>query len=169
MSRCLQLPMPPKVPRIIPGGNAPGYALGMGFAAILVLMLFLTAVGLVQLEASQKRLEGIVGDHLAKVSLATRMYTSARERTISLQQLTILHDPFERDEHWIRYLSKAGEFVQAREALLALPLTAHEEALLKRQGQLTGIAVPIQERVVNLIWAGKALEAQRLLIAEAIP
>jgi hypothetical protein len=32
----------------------------MGFAAVLVLMLFLTAVGLVQLEASQRRLEGVV-------------------------------------------------------------------------------------------------------------
>jgi diguanylate cyclase (GGDEF)-like protein/PAS domain S-box-containing protein len=161
--------MLPKKLHALYARNTPDYALGLGFSAILVLMLFLTAVGLVQLEASQKRLEGIVGDHLAKVSLATRMYTSARERTISLQQLTILHDPFERDEHWIRYLSKAGEFVQAREALLALPLTAHEEALLKRQGQLTGIAVPIQERVVKLVSAGNIVEAQRLLIAEAIP
>lgn len=132
-------------------------------------MLFLTAVGLVQLESSQLRLEGIVGNHLAKVSLATRMYTSARERTVGLQQLTILRDPFDRDEQWMLYLSKAGEFARARAALLALPLTADEEALLKRQGQLTGIAVPIQERVVSLLSAGRTLEAQRLLIAEAIP
>jgi len=136
--------MLPKKLHALYARNTPDYALGLGFAAILVLMLFLTAVGLVQLEASQKRLEGIVGDHLAKVSLATRMYTSARERTISLQQLTILSDPFERDEQWIRFLSKAGEFVQAREALLALPLTAEEEVLLKRQGELTGIAVPFK-------------------------
>src|SRR3970282_246046 len=127
MARCLQLPMPPKVPRIIPGRNAPGYALGMGFAAVVVLMLFLTAVWLVPLEASQRRLEGIVGNHLAKVTLATRMHTSARERTVGLQRLTILRDPFERDEQWMLYLSKAGEFAQAREALLALALTADEE------------------------------------------
>ena len=162
-------PMLPNKLRFFPVRNAPDYALGLGFAAVLALMLFLTAVGLVQLQASQKRLEGIVGDHLAKVSLATRMHTSARERTVSLQQLVILGDPFERDEQWIRYLSKAGEFVQAREALLGLPLTAEEVALLKRQGQLTGIAVPIQERVVNLVSAGNIVEAQRLLIDEAIP
>ena len=143
--------------------------MGMGFAAVLGLMLFLTAVGLVQFEASQRRLEGIVGNHLAKVTLATRMHTAARERTVGLQRLTILRDPFERDEQWMRYLSNASEFAQAREALLALPLTSDEEALLKRQGQLTGTAVPIQERVVNLIWAGSTLEAQRLLVAEAIP
>ena len=77
------------MPRLIPARNAPGYALGMGFAAVLALMLFLTAVGLVQLEASQRRLEGIVGNHLAKVTLATRMHTSARERTVGLRG----HDP----------------------------------------------------------------------------
>lgn len=155
--------------RRISAWKAPDFALGLGFAAVLALMVFLTAVGLVQLEASQKRLEGIVGDHLAKVSLATRMHTSARERTVSLQQLTILRDPFERDEQWIRYLSKAGEFVQARQALLALPLTAEEVALLDNQSRLTGIAVPIQERVVNLVTAGRITEAQQLLVAEAIP
>ena len=141
----------------------------MGFAAVLGLMLILTAVGLVQFQASQRRLEGIVGNDLAKVTLATRMHTAARERTVGLQRLTILRDPFDRDEQWMRYQSNASEFAQAREALLALPLTADEEALLKRQGQLTGIALPIQERVVNLIWAGSTLEAQRLLVAEAIP
>jgi diguanylate cyclase (GGDEF)-like protein/PAS domain S-box-containing protein len=161
--------MPLKKFRVIPNRNAPDIALGMGFAAVLALMLFMTAVGLLQLEASQNRLEGIVGDHLAKVSLATRMHSSARERTVSLQQLTILRDPFERDEQWMRYLSKAGEFGQARQALLALPLTAEEESLLKRQSQLTGIAVPIQERVVKLVSEGNILEAQRLLVAEAIP
>ncbi len=161
--------MSAKMPRFNSARNAPVYALGMGFSAVLALMLFLTAVGLVQLEASQHRLEGLVGNHLAKVTLATRMHSSARERTVGLQRLTILRDPFERDEQWMLYLSKASEFAQARAALLALPLTADEEAILKRQGQLTGIAVPIQERVVNLIWAGRTLEAQRLLVAEAIP
>ena len=157
------------MPRLLPARNTPGFALGLGFAAVLVLMLFLTAVGLVQLESSQRRLEGIVGNHLAKVALATRMHSSARERTVSLQQLTILRDLFDRDEQWMLYLSKAGEFAQARAALLALPLTTDEEALLKRQGQLTGIAVPIQERVVSLVMAGRNMEAQRVLIAEAIP
>jgi len=157
------------MPSVIPSPNAPGYALGMGFAAVLLLMLFLTAAGLVQLEASQRRLEGIVDNHLAKVTLATRMHTAARERTVGLQRLILLRDPFDRDEQWMRYLSSAGEFAQARAALLALPLAEEEQALLKRQGSLTGIAVPIQERIVALIWIGRAAEAQRLLVTEAIP
>jgi diguanylate cyclase (GGDEF)-like protein/PAS domain S-box-containing protein len=161
--------MPSKLPRIIPPPNAPGVALGMGFAAVLVLMLFLTAVGLVQLEASQRRLQGVVGNYLTKSTLATRMHTAARERTIGLQRLILLRDPFDRDEQRMRYLSNASEFAQAREALLSMALTPEEQGLLQRQGQLTGIALPIQERVVSLIWAGRSREAQSLLVTEAIP
>lgn len=154
---------------MLPAPNAPGYALGMGFTAVLALMLFLTAVGLVQLEASQRRLESVVGNNLAKIALASRMHTAARERTVGLQRLTLLRDPFERDEQWLQFLTNAGEFSQARTEMLTLPLTEDEQALLRRQGELTGIALPIQERIVTLIWAGKTAEAQRQLVAEAIP
>ena len=154
---------------LLPARSTPGFALGMGFAAVLALMLFMTAVGLVELEAGQRRLEDIVGNHFAKVTLATRMHTSARERTVGLQRLTILKDVFDRDEQWMLYLSKASEFAQARAELLALPLTADEQALLQRQGQLTRIAVLIQDQVASLTMAGRIQEAQRLLISEAIP
>lgn len=157
-----------KLPRFFVS-NAPSYGLVMGFATILLLMLFLTAVGLVQLEASQSRLESIVNTNLAKVTLSTRMHTAARERTVILQRLTLLQDPFERDEQWMRYLANATEFSNARDALLALPLTQDELTLLDRQGRLTGIAVPVQERIVDLISAGKIAQAQRLLVTEAIP
>jgi diguanylate cyclase (GGDEF)-like protein/PAS domain S-box-containing protein len=161
--------MPAKMPRILPAPNTPGYALGMGFAAVLVLMLFLTAVGLVQLDASQRRLEGVVGNYLTKSTLATRMHTAARERTINLQRLILLRDPFDRDEQWMRFLANASEFAQAREALLGMPLTDEEQGLLQEQGRLTGHALPLQDRVVKLIWAGKSSEAQSLLVTEAIP
>jgi diguanylate cyclase (GGDEF)-like protein/PAS domain S-box-containing protein len=147
----------------------PGFVLVFGFSAILVLMVFLTAVGIIHLEASQRRLEGIVGNHLAKITLANRMYTAARERTVSLQRMLLLTDPFERDDQWTRYGNYAGEFTQARAALLAMALTDTEHDLLRRQGQLTGIAVPIQDQVLKLIREGKTAQAQRLLVKGAIP
>jgi diguanylate cyclase (GGDEF)-like protein/PAS domain S-box-containing protein len=145
------------------------YVLGLGFAAMLALMVFLTAVGVAQLEASQLRLEGIVVSNLAKITLANRMYVAARERTVGLQRLTLLRDPFERDEVWMAYLAQANEFSEARSALLAMSLTAVEQGLLERQGRLTGVAVPIQDRVMALIWEGRANQAQRLLVSAAIP
>lgn len=159
----------PKVPRHPLAKAGPGFVLVFGFSAMLVLMVFLTAVGIVHLEASERRLEGIAGNDLVKITLANRMYAAARERTVSLQQLMLLTDSFERDDQWVRYWTYAGEFAEAREALLAMDLTGEERDLLHRQGQLTGIAVPLQDKVLELIRAGKTVSARQLLAQGAIP
>ena len=161
--------MLPKVIRDSLAKASPGIVPVFGFSVILVLMVFLTAIGIIYLEASQRRLEGIVGDHLAKITLANRMYAAARERTVSLQRMLLLTDPFERDDQWTRYGNYAGEFTEAREKLLAMGLTAEEHGLLQRQGQLTGIAVPMQDQVLGLIREGKTAQAQQLLVRGAIP
>jgi len=152
-----------------PAFHRPGAALALGFTAMLVLMVFLAAIGIIQLEAGQQRLENLVDDPVAKMTYANRMYMAARERTVSLQRLILQSDPFERDEQWMRFLGYASEFAQAREALTALSLSTREREILDRQSALTRIAVPIQNRVVDLMWKGRAPEAHQLLVNEAIP
>jgi diguanylate cyclase (GGDEF)-like protein/PAS domain S-box-containing protein len=147
----------------------PGLALRLGFGAVLGLLLILTGVALVQLRDGQQRLDTMVGDHLAKITLANRMYVAARERTVALQRLLLVHDPFDRDELWMRFIGQANEFSQARTALLALALTDEERRILRHQGELTAMAVPIQNQVVELIWSGRATQAHRLLVDAAIP
>jgi diguanylate cyclase (GGDEF)-like protein/PAS domain S-box-containing protein len=159
----------PEVPRNLLAKASPGFVLIFGFSAMLILMVFLTAVGIVHLEASERRLERITGNDLVKISLANRMYAAARERTVSLQQSMLLTDPFERDDQWVRYRTYAVEFAAAREALLAMDLTGEERDLLHRQGQLTGVADPFQDKVLKLIMAGKTVSAQQLLTQGAIP
>jgi len=110
-----------------------------------------------------------VENHLAKITLANRMYVAARERTVALQRLLLVNDPFDRDELWMRFLGQANEFVQARMALLAFQLTDEEQAILDRQRRFTGMAVPVQDQVVKLIWAGQRNAAHKLLVNEAIP
>lgn len=159
----------PKAMRHLLFYSSSGAVLRLGFSTVLVLMLILVTLVLVQLQGGQQRLEMIVSNHLAKIAMANNMYASARERTVSLQRLLLVRDPFERDELWMRFLSQANEFVQARTALLALPLTEEEHKLLRRQGELTARAVPLQEEVLQLIWAGRHEQAQRRLVTEAIP
>ena len=83
--------------------------------------------------------------------------------------MILFTDPFERDEQWLQFNNRAGEFAAARGQLLALPLTPEERELLDRQGRLTGVAVPLQDRVVELSSQGRTREAQRLLVEQAIP
>ena len=88
---------------------------------------------------------------------------------MALQRLLLAEDPFDRDNLWMRFIGQASEFAQARGALLTLALSDEERALLRHQSELTALAVPIQERVVRLIWDGRHVAAQRLLVDEAIP
>ena len=70
--------------RIKPIFNRPGTALALGFTAMLVFMVFLAAIGIIQLEAGQQRLDKLVKDPVAKMTYANRMYMAARERTDQL-------------------------------------------------------------------------------------
>jgi len=138
-------------------------SVGAGFAALLALMVLLTALGVVYMNVAERRLEKIAGVYLERIEIATRMRHTARERIVSLQKMILLNDPFERDAQWLQFNSLAGEFAAARGRLLEMKLSAEESALLERQGELTGISVPIQNRVVELASEGRLREAQRLL------
>jgi diguanylate cyclase (GGDEF)-like protein/PAS domain S-box-containing protein len=145
------------------------YLLALGFAAMLALMLFLTWVGIDNMSAAQSRLDRIAGEHMEKLRIVTGMHDAARERTINLQKMILLPDVFDRYEQRDQFIAYAGQFVELRERLLAMPLTAEEGELLARQSRLTGVAVPLQERVAEYALTGRMSEAHRTLVEKAIP
>ncbi len=145
------------------------FVLAVGFAALLLLMLALTAIGVIYMDRAQQRVDGIVSDHMKKIALTNQMYWAARERTVSLQKMGLMTDAFERDEQWMRFNGYAGDFIEARHALRTMGLSAQEQALLDQQIAGTSIAVPLQEEVVSLILAERNEEARVLLVEGAIP
>lgn len=142
---------------------------GTGFAALLILMLFLTGLSVVYLDLTESQLRKIANVHLERIELATRMQHEARERTINLQKMILLSDPFQRDEQWMQFNNHAGLFAAARNRLLEMKLSPQESVVLERQGKLTGIAVPLQDQVVDLISQGKTREAHQLMVEKSIP
>ena len=134
------------------------FGVGTGFVALLALMLFLTGLSTVYLNTTEEQLEKIANVHMGRIELATRMHNEARERTINLQKMILLTDPFERDEQWVQFNTHAGAFAAGRSELLKMRLAPQERELLEHQGKLTGVAVPLQERVVELISQGKTRE-----------
>jgi diguanylate cyclase (GGDEF)-like protein len=141
----------------------------VGFAAIITFMILLTGVGLLQMRQHEQRLDRIVNDYLVKLEHAAGMLRNARERTLSLQRMLLSDDPFERDDLKMAFGRFAGEFIEARTALLAMELSPQEQILLDRQGSLTSRAVPLQRDVLALIDADEFEEAARLLGQQAIP
>ncbi|HJW82376.1 MAG TPA: EAL domain-containing protein [Acidiferrobacterales bacterium] len=146
-----------------------GMGLVVGFSLLLTLMVLITLIGLGYMEDTQRQMRDIVEQRMAKLKLSTDMRVTARERTASLQLMTLLTDSFDQDEQWMKFNGQAGKFVQARTRMLDMPLSDDERQILAQQGQFTGKSVPLQDQVVRLIKSGRAVEAQRLLIEQAIP
>ncbi|MFZ5493672.1 MAG: putative bifunctional diguanylate cyclase/phosphodiesterase, partial [Pseudomonadota bacterium] len=144
-------------------------ALLAGFAVQLLLIVFVTAIGLQQLEITTGRLNQIVDLNMRKQALARSMVIDARERTMLLLMMTQLDDPFERDALLMEFHKHGGAFVAARQALLALPLTERERRLIAQQGELTRQAVPLQNEVVELLSADRTQEAAERVLQAANP
>ena len=144
-------------------------ALLAGFVAQLLLILFVTAIGLQQLRMTADNLSTVVDIHMRKLSLTKTMMTSARERTLSMFRLSMSRDPFERDELFMQFNHYGAEFAQARMALLNMPLSPRERELIALQGRMTGIAMPMQNRVVDTLRNDFNRKAEEQVLSSAIP
>ncbi|KPK37365.1 MAG: hypothetical protein AMJ69_11770 [Gammaproteobacteria bacterium SG8_47] len=139
------------------------------FAAVLGLMILLTAIGVTIIHSNYQRLETVVNSHNVKFDLITRMRTAARERTVSLQKMLTLEDPFARDEEWMRFNGYGGEFAAARAALLSRDLTEQEQRLLMQQGEMVALVGPLQVQIAEQILTGQTDSAHKMLVEKAIP
>lgn len=144
------------------------FALLAGFVVQLLLILFVTSIGLKQLTATAENLKTVVHVHMHKQNLTKAMVFSARERTVNLFRMAESEDPFERDDLQLLLGRNAEAFIKARTRLLGMPLSKREQELLESQGRLTAVAVPIQDRVIALANMGDSA-GEELLLREAIP
>ncbi len=159
-----------------PSGAAPpeprsrsAWVIGLGFTIVLVLMAALIALGLNRMAQVHDRLELIVHEHNVKTELLGNMRNAARERSVTLLQLSITTDPFDQDEGIMTFRGHASEFMYNRQRLDAMPMTAAEQRLLDESRGLTERAVQVQERVLDHIVDDETDEATSWLLAEAIP
>lgn len=144
-------------------------ALLAGFVTQLMLIVFVTAIGLRQLGMTTRNLNQVVDVHMRKQNHTKSMVTAARERTVILLMLPLTHDLFERDALQQQFNAWGQSFGAARQALLDLPLNDKEKALIALQGQLTGNAQPVQLQVIDLIDADFVTDANDLVRNQAIP
>lgn len=140
-----------------------------GFIVQLLLILFVTAIGLQQLRLTANNLGTVVDVHMRKLSLTKTMMSAARERTLCMFRLSMSHDPFERDRLFLQFNQHGAEFADARMALLNMPLSPREHELIDLQGHLTGIARPMQNRAVNALSGDFDQKAEEQVLNGAIP
>lgn len=140
-----------------------------GFSTIIVLMISLTWLGAFGMAGIQQRLDNIVNNHMAKFDKAIHMRAAARERTLNLQRMILLNDPFKQDAEWMRFNQHGAVFAKNRLELLTMDLSPEERSILELQTNFTAQIIPLQKHIVDLINSGRMSESQSMLVEKAIP
>jgi diguanylate cyclase (GGDEF)-like protein len=140
-----------------------------GFLTQLLLIGFVTAIGQQQLAVATANLKRVVDVDMRKHSLTKSMMLAGRERSMILVLLSRINDPFKRDELFLQFNKQGADFIAARFELLNLPLSERQRNLLELQARQTGIAVPIQSEVIDLVNMDFAEDAAELTLERAIP
>jgi len=143
--------------------------LGLGFGVAFFLLVVMSVGALLILNNSVSKIEKVVQENNTKTNLVNVMHNAARERTLSLQKMLIIQDPFVRDEEWLKINSYGAKFAQARAELEKLPLTREETTLLNTQGNMSGVIAPLQVEIAEMIISGDTRKAHTLLLERAIP
>ena len=142
---------------------------GAAFAVLIALICGLGINSLLQLQALGDQLSKVVTYHNRKIDLITQTQVSAHMRTDSLLRMVITDDPFERDTY-LQTFNRAGfEVGSGRNALRKMGITPAEQRIFDSQTRLVSNIQSAQQRVIDLIQAGRNAEANRVLIQEVLP
>jgi len=145
------------------------YRILVGFAAVIVLMVVVAAMGIMRMAENNSGMKTIVDEHNVKTRLLIEMHIAARDRSIMLLRMLIADDPFERDDDYMRYTALASKFIRARKKFNSMPLDKYERVLLMEQGELTKKVEPLQDDVLKRILDGDIEGARNILVNKAIP
>ncbi len=141
---------------------------GMGFSAILVLVVSLAAVSLYLLNEFNANLESVVGVHNKKTEYAYGMRDAIRKRAISLYTMLSTDDIFDRDEELQRFYEHAGEFRKKRIKLINLGIDESEREVHERLIVSANKAQPVNRRTAELIMSEASTQIITASVKEGI-
>lgn len=141
----------------------------VSFSAILLVTFAALVFISFQIKATQLQTNEIVTSNNKKSRLLVEMQQAARERSLALYSMVNIKDPFEYDEVFMKYQNYAEVFIKARQTLLSMSLSKTEHDLIKKQGELSRFAVPLQNIIIRFIDKERFKEAVNILINKSIP
>ena len=149
--------------------NRSSLLLIMSFSVILLVTFGSLAFISFQIKAIQGQINEIVTNNNKKSRLLVEMQQAARERSLALYSMVSIKDPFEYDNVLMKYQNYAEIFIKARQAFLAMSLSKTELDLIEKQGQLSRLAVPLQNIIIKLLDKDRFRDAVNILIKKSIP
>ena len=126
----------------------------VGFSIILLLVLLAASTTLFHLSRINNQVKQIVNVNSRKTELLQLMRDAMRERQVSLRDMIIHTDPFDRDADWQRHNNSAEKFLIARDQLISLGFTEaeqHEYDILREKVTSGGL---LQVKIIELMMEG---------------
>jgi signal transduction histidine kinase len=141
---------------------------GGGFALTVLLIAAIAIVALHYMTTIHHDLEDIVTVRNVKIDLVSRLMVIGRDRSLSLNRMVILSDPFEIDEEAQRFSAYARDFIDVREKLEAMPLDHTERMALENVLGEVRVASGIQAQMVEVLQLGNRANSYEFLLNKAI-
>ncbi|QOY96558.1 MCP four helix bundle domain-containing protein [Massilia sp. UMI-21] len=149
-----------------------GTRLVLGFALVLVLLIVVTAVGIVRMAQIQDRLDKVVSVSNVSTGLVIDMRNNVSDRLTSLRVLTLMTDPADMEPELVKFKEQTRKYDDAQKKLSTL-FAAHasdkEKALLAQIKEFEGAAMPAIAKASELYLANNAMDATRVMIREVRP
>jgi methyl-accepting chemotaxis protein len=149
-----------------------GTRLRLGFALVLVLLVAVTAVGILRMAQIQDRLDHVVGVNNVVTRLVIDMRNNVGERVGALRILTMMTsaDDMEPELNKFKDQTKKYEEIQKKlEEKFALESSQQEKSLLAQIKEAESVAMPAIAKASELYMANNAMDATRVMIKEIRP
>ncbi|MEW6119524.1 MAG: ATP-binding protein [Pseudomonadota bacterium] len=145
------------------------FNVGLGFAAVLLLMLAVIGLGVTQMASLNDELEQVVTVNNVKTRLASRMRDTLRDRAVLMHNIVVSIDPWEKDSLFLEFLDHGERYAKDRSQLLPLLESDEETALLQEIDNVTFHNQPVMFNVVELALSDDNYGALVQLQGQAIP
>lgn len=140
-----------------------------GFMLVVSVLVAITATGLYRIHNLSSDLTEIVKERDVQIALMHAMRHAARERSMLLQSMMIIEDPFAIDDYAMKMSNEAADYVEAREKLLTHKLNEEERQLLAQQHAQTVKTGSSQNRIINFLRNEQYSQAAHTLFYTTLP
>lgn len=142
---------------------------GLGFLFLLILMAVFIVVGVTQMSAVNNRVNHLVNHDNVKVALVHKMKDGLRERAVAMHNMSLMTDPFEQEDEYLRLGNLGARFVDARNRFMAMRLSKEEQEILKDIRDVTIKTQPMLVDAVAAAMDGKNEKARKIIRETAAP
>ncbi|RZI44057.1 methyl-accepting chemotaxis protein [Herbaspirillum sp. HC18] len=146
-----------------------GSRLTAAFAAALLLLSAVAAIGINGMSKIEARLDEIADVNVVETKLITDMSAAISNATESLRNVLLFKDPVMAAAERKRLQDARQRYNEAYDKLMKIPASGKDAALRARMKETALATRPLTDKVLDLHAAGKDEEALRVLVAEAAP